>query len=227
MHSFKVKQDYLGAISAQILAKSCTRHFLPEKASFMDTRIIVTKDYFTLDEIDQVTNQVRSQISRQPQVAMILGSGLGALADAVQDAQTISYQDLPHWPVSTVMGHQGRLVIGELEGKSVLVMQGRAHYYEGYSIAHVGLPVRVFQRMGIQTLIVTNAAGAVNPDFNPGDLMLITDHLNMIGMAGLNPLRGPNLDELGPRFPDMSRCLRPRALQPGTGDCSRTRLTSQ
>ena len=171
----------------------------------MNIRTIVTKDYFTLDEIDQVTNQVRSQITRQPQVAMILGSGLGALADAIQDAQTISYQDLPHWPVSTVMGHQGRLVIGELEGKSVLAMQGRAHYYEGYSIAHVGLPVRVFQRMGIQTLIVTNAAGAVNPDFNPGDLMLITDHLNLIGMAGLNPLRGPNVDELGPRFPDMSR----------------------
>jgi purine-nucleoside phosphorylase len=173
---------------------------------FMDTQKIVTKDFFTLDEIDQVAHRVRSQISHQPQVAVILGSGLGALADAVQEAQAVSYQDLPFWPASTVIGHQGRLVAGELEGKPVLVMQGRAHFYEGYSIAQVGLPVRVFQRMGIQTLIVTNAAGAVNPNFNPGELMLITDHLNMIGMAGLNPLRGPNLDELGPRFPDMSQC---------------------
>ncbi len=171
----------------------------------MDTQKITPKDFFTLDEIDLVADRVRSQISRQPQVAVILGSGLGALADAVGGAQLISYQDLPFWPVSTVPGHQGRLVVGELENKTVLVMQGRAHYYEGYSIAQVGLPVRVFQRLGIQILIVTNAAGAVNPGFNPGDLMLITDHLNMVGMAGLNPLRGPNLDELGPRFPDMSQ----------------------
>jgi purine-nucleoside phosphorylase len=171
----------------------------------MDTRKITTKDFFTLDEIDQVANRVRSQLAHQPRIAVILGSGLGALADAIQEAQAISYQDLPFWPVSTVMGHQGRLVVGELENRTVLVMQGRAHYYEGYSIAQVGLPVRVFQRLGIQTMIVTNAAGAVNPEFNPGDLMLITDHLNMLGMAGLNPLRGPNLDELGPRFPDMSQ----------------------
>jgi purine-nucleoside phosphorylase len=171
----------------------------------MDTQKITPKDFFTLYEIDLVADRVRSQITRQPQVAVILGSGLGALADAVVGAQLISYQDLPFWPVSTVPGHQGRLVVGELENKTVLVMQGRAHYYEGYSIAQVGLPVRVFQRLGIQILIVTNAAGAVNPNFNPGDLMLITDHLNMVGMAGLNPLRGPNLDELGPRFPDMSQ----------------------
>ncbi len=171
----------------------------------MDTQKITPKDFFTLDEIDLVADRVRSQITRQPQVAVILGSGLGALADAVAGAQLISYQDLPFWPVSTVPGHQGRLVVGELENKTVLVMQGRAHYYEGYSIAQVGLPVRVFQRLGIQILIVTNAAGAVNANFNPGDLMLITDHLNMVGMAGLNPLRGPNLDELGPRFPDMSQ----------------------
>jgi purine-nucleoside phosphorylase len=103
------------------------------------------------------------------------------------------------------MGHQGQLVIGKLEGMDVLVMQGRVHYYEGYSMAEVTLPVRVMQRLGIKTLIITNAAGGVNPQYNPGDLMLIIDHLNLIGMAGLNPLRGPNLDELGPRFPDMSR----------------------
>ena len=136
---------------------------------------------------------------------MILGSGLGSLANAVEDPTEIPYGELPHWPVSTVLGHQGKLVIGNLEGRPVLVMQGRTHYYEGYSMDRVTLPIRVMQRLGIEILIVTNAAGAVNPDFEPGDLMLITDHLNLVGMAGPNPLRGPNLDEFGLRFPDMSQ----------------------
>ncbi|HSF81368.1 MAG TPA: purine-nucleoside phosphorylase [Anaerolineales bacterium] len=167
-------------------------------------------EFLTLAQIDQIADTIRARISSQPEVALILGSGLGSLADSVKQATLIPYQELPSWPVSTVEGHQGRLVIGQLEGKDVMVMQGRAHYYEGYSIAQLGLPVRVSQRLGIQTLIVTNAAGAVNPDYTPGDLMLITDHLNLIGMAGLNPLRGPNLDEMGPRFPDMSRAYDPR-----------------
>jgi purine-nucleoside phosphorylase len=162
-------------------------------------------EYLTLAQIDQIADIIREQISIEPQVGMILGSGLGPLAEAVEQAVRIPYQDLPTWPVSTVAGHTGQLVIGKLEGQGVMVMQGRAHYYEGYSMAQFGLPVRVMQRLGVQTLIVTNAAGAVNPDFSPGDLMLITDHLNLLGMAGPNPLRGPNLDELGPRFPDMSR----------------------
>ena len=136
---------------------------------------------------------------------MILGSGLGSLAANVEAASILPYQELPGWPVSTVLGHQGHLVIGMLEGQVVLVMQGRVHYYEGYSMAQVTLPVRVMQRLGIEILIVTNAAGAVNPAYEPGDLMLITDHVNLIGMGGLNPLRGPNLDEFGPRFPDMSQ----------------------
>ena len=162
-------------------------------------------EYLTLAQIDQIADIIREQISIEPQVGMILGSGLGPLAESVEQAVRIPYEDLPTWPVSTVAGHHGQLVIGQLDGQDVLVMQGRAHYYEGYSMAEFGLPVRVMQRLGVGTLIVTNAAGAVNPDFSPGDLMLITDHLNLIGMAGLNPLRGPNLDELGPRFPDMSR----------------------
>lgn len=162
-------------------------------------------EYLTLAQIDQITDIIRSQISVHPQIGIILGSGLGSLAEAVEQAERIPYQDLPTWPVSTVIGHQGQLVIGRLEGQDVLVMQGRAHYYEGYSMAQIGLPVRVMQRLGVKILIATNAAGAVNPDFSPGDLMLLTDHLNLIGMTGLNPLRGPNLDELGPRFPDMSR----------------------
>jgi purine-nucleoside phosphorylase len=104
-----------------------------------------------------------------------------------------------------VEGHSGQLVIGDLAGKNVLIMQGRMHFYEGYDMPLLGITIRVMKRLGIETLIVTNAAGAVNPDFSPGELMLITDHLNLIGMAGQNPLRGPNLDEFGPRFPDMSR----------------------
>jgi purine-nucleoside phosphorylase len=136
---------------------------------------------------------------------LILGTGLGGLAEAVQQSTIIPYSELSDWPVSTVAGHAGRLVLGELDGQALLVMQGRIHYYEGYDMAQVTLPVRVMQRLGIQILIVTNAAGAINPYFVPGDVMLITDHLNLVGMAGLNPLIGPNLDEFGPRFPDMSQ----------------------
>lgn len=163
------------------------------------------KDYFTLAEIDQVTEAIRKQVTIQPRIGIILGSGLGSLADSIETPLSIPYNALPHMPISTVPGHPGRWVIGFLEGKAVMAMQGRVHYYEGYSMAEVGLPVRVMARMGIAILFVTNAAGAVNPAFEPGDLMLITDHLNLIGMAGLSPLRGPNLDEFGPRFPDMSR----------------------
>ena len=162
-------------------------------------------DYFTIDQIDEVVRVINRDKTHRPRVGIILGSGLGGLAAAVEDALEIPFNQLPFWPVSTVVGHQGRLVFGKLENQAVMVMQGRSHYYEGYSMAEIGLPVRVMQRLGIEILIVTNAAGAVNPDFNPGELMLITDHLNMIGMAGLNPLRGPNLDEFGPRFPDMSQ----------------------
>ncbi|HLE52538.1 MAG TPA: purine-nucleoside phosphorylase [Anaerolineales bacterium] len=160
-------------------------------------------EYITLSEIDQAAHAVRTQIKLAPRIGIILGSGLGSLADSVENATVIVTSDLPFWPVSTVEGHRGRLVIGQLEGQKVMVMQGRAHYYEGHSMSQIGLPVRVMQRLGVEILIATNAAGAVNPTFEPGDLMLITDHLNIMGMAGLSPLRGPNLDKLGPRFPDM------------------------
>ena len=159
----------------------------------------------TLEIIDRIAGIVRSKTKYQPRIGLILGTGLGGLAEAVQQPTIIPYSELPEWPISTVVGHVGRLVIGKLDGQPLLVMQGRTHYYEGYSMAQVTLPVRVMQRLGIEILIVTNAAGAINPDFLPGDVMLITDNLNLAGMAGLNPLIGPNLDELGPRFPDMSR----------------------
>lgn len=159
----------------------------------------------TLETIDRIAGIIRSKIGIQPRIGLILGTGLGGLAEVIQRPVIIPYSDLRDWPVSTVVGHVGRLVVGELDGQSLLVMQGRLHYYEGYSMAQVTLPVRVMQRLGIEILIVTNAAGAINPDFLPGDVMLITDHLNLAGMAGLNPLIGPNLDEIGPRFPDMSQ----------------------
>jgi len=163
------------------------------------------KENFTLEEIDQVVAAVRAQTSHQPRVGFILGSGLGGLADAVEQADVITYDNLPFWPTSTVQGHTGRLVIGDLFGANVLVQQGRAHFYEGYSMAEVTLPVRVMKRLGVEVLVVTNAAGAINPDYVPGDVMIIVDHIALVGMTGFNPLRGPNLEEFGPRFPDMSQ----------------------
>ncbi|TAK14208.1 MAG: purine-nucleoside phosphorylase [Anaerolineae bacterium] len=162
-------------------------------------------EFLTLEQIDAVVAAIKAKTKIAPKIGVILGSGLGVLADEVLGAVIIPFGELPGWPVSTVQGHSGRLVLGELMGHAVMVMQGRAHYYEGYSISQVGLPVRVMQRLGAEMLVVTNAAGGVNPDYAPGDLMLLKDHIAFMGMAGINPLRGPNLDEFGPRFPDMSR----------------------
>ncbi len=161
--------------------------------------------FLTLEEIERVASDLRRRITVQPRVGLILGSGLGPLAEAVAEATRIQASEVEGWPTSTVEGHAGVLVFGRLEGQPVFVVQGRVHYYEGYSMPRVGLPVRVMQRLGVETLIVTNAAGGVNPEFVPGDVMLITDHVNLMGMAGHSPLRGPNLDAFGPRFPDMSQ----------------------
>ena len=163
------------------------------------------KTKYTIEDMDRIADEIRSKISVQPKIGLILGSGLGPLSEAVEDPTIIPYHDLPGWPISTVEGHAGELVIGNLEGQDVLVMNGRIHYYEGYEMSQVTLPIRVMQRLGINTLIVTNAAGGINQDFVPGNPMLITDHLNLLGMAGVNPLRGPNLEEFGTRFPDMSQ----------------------
>ncbi|HKJ37927.1 MAG TPA: purine-nucleoside phosphorylase, partial [Anaerolineales bacterium] len=165
--------------------------------------------YVTLEQIDEAADAIRAQTSYKPRVGLILGSGLNSLADSVQNADAVPFSDLPNWPVSTVHGHAGRLVIGELEGQPVFVMQGRVHYYEGYSMSQITLPVRVMLRLGLEMMFVTNAAGGINPEFEPGDVMLITDNLNFVGMAGANPLMGPNIDELGPRFPDMSQSYDP------------------
>jgi len=171
-------------------------------------------EFFSRSHFDAAAAVIRERTPLQPRVGLSLGSGLNALADAVEEGVAIPYHEIPRFPASTVEGHAGRLVVGRLEGQRVAVMQGRTHYYEGYSMAEVTFPVRVMQVLGIEVLIVTNAAGGLNPAFRPGDVMLITDHLNLIGMTGLNPLRGPNLDEFGPRFPDMSQAYdaRLRAL---------------
>ena len=184
-------------------------------------------EFYPLEQIDRISNFIRSKSSYHPKVGIILGTGLGALATSVEFSTSIPYNEIPEWPISTVVGHQGHLVIGKFENKEVIVMRGRVHYYEGYSIAQVALPVRVLQRMGIEILIVTNAAGAVNPNYTPGDLMLITDHINMIGMAGLNPLRGPNLNEIGPRFPDMSQAYAPALMDIARKVAAEEKITLQ
>ena len=161
--------------------------------------------FLTLSDIDAAVDVIKNKTNIQPKIGLILGSGLGEMADLVDNPDIIPYNEIQNFPVSTVVGHQGRLVIGSLASKEVMILQGRAHYYEGYSMDQVTFPIRVMQRMGFEVLIVTNAAGAINPEFIPGDVMLITDHIALIGMTGLNPLRGPNIDEIGPRFPDMSQ----------------------
>jgi len=161
--------------------------------------------FLTLHNIDVTTEFIKKKIAFLPKVGLILGSGLGGLADEVKKPVLLDYKDIPNWPLSTIHGHMGRLVIGELFGVPAMVMQGRTHYYEGYPMDQVTLPIRVMQRLGLETIILTNAAGAINPKYIPGDVMVLTDQIALIGMAGLNPLRGPNLDEIGPRFPDMSQ----------------------
>ncbi|MCA9984416.1 MAG: purine-nucleoside phosphorylase [Anaerolineales bacterium] len=156
---------------------------------------------------------IRARSAQHPKIGLVLGSGLGSLADAVENPDIIPYGDIPNWPVGTVAGHSGRLLIGTLEGKTVLVMQGRAHFYEGFTPQQITFPVRVMKLLGIDTYLVTNAAGGMNPSFKAGDLMLIRDHINIPGMAGNNPLRGPNVDDFGPRFPDMTEAYTPALRQ--------------
>ena len=154
-----------------------------------------------LEPLHKAADFIASKINEIPEIGMILGSGLGVLGDEVENPLIIRYEDIPFFPRSTVEGHAGQMVIGKLEGKNVLVMQGRFHYYEGYSMDTVVFPVRVMKLLGIKNFLVTNSSGGVNTSFEPGDLMIISDHVKL----GLDsPLRGPNMDEFGTRFPDMS-----------------------
>ncbi len=144
---------------------------------------------------------IMERLKAKPAIGMILGSGLGQMAENIENSQVVDYSDIPGFPVSTVEGHAGRLIAGQLMGQQVIAMQGRFHFYEGYPMGEVIFPVRVMKLLGVERLIVTNAAGGVNRGFKPGDLMLITDHINLMGD---NPLIGRNVDEIGTRFPGMS-----------------------
>ncbi|OCA88098.1 purine-nucleoside phosphorylase [Bacillus sp. FJAT-27225] len=155
----------------------------------------------TLQKINEARDSIYEKTSHRPEIGLILGSGLGGLADEIEDAVHIPYSEIPYFAKSEAIGHANELVIGQLKGKTVVAMKGRFHYYEGYSLSEVTFPVRVLKALGVETLLITNASGSVNTNYTPGDLMLITDHLNLVGT---NPLIGPNNDELGTRFPDMT-----------------------
>ena len=169
--------------------------------------------------VREAASTLRGRLPVVPRVAIILGSGLGPLADEVQDPTVVPYAEIPHFVVSTVSGHAGQLVGGTLEGVPVAVMRGRVHLYEGYSLQQITFPVRTVRRLGAEILIITNAAGGLNPAYRPGDLMVLEDHVNLPGLAGLNPLIGADEPELGVRFLDMTDqydpTLRARALALG------------
>lgn len=162
----------------------------------------------TYNELCRMADVIRTAVG-EAEIGMILGSGLGDYVEALENEKYIDYKDIPGFPVSTVAGHAGRWWTGTLHGKRVCMMQGRVHAYEGYDLAHITSPVRIMKLLGVKTLILTNAAGGVNTSFRPGDLMMLTDCINV---SGKNPLTGPNLDEFGPRFPDMSRAYDPELI---------------
>lgn len=153
------------------------------------------------EKVLEAKNYIEKNVSDKPKIGLILGSGLGTLGDEVDNKTVIEYENIPNFPVSTVKGHKGRFVFGKLEGSDVVVMQGRFHFYEGYGMQQVVFPVLVMKSLGVEKLIITNAAGGINTDFNAGDLMLIKDHINFMGD---NSLIGENIESFGPRFPDMS-----------------------
>ena len=156
-----------------------------------------------LNQILETAAFIRAKVGQfTPEVGIVLGTGLGDFADNIEVEYAIEYKDIPNFPVSTVEGHKGRLIFGRIDGRRVVAMQGRFHYYEGYTMQQVTFPVRVLKQLGIRCLFVSNASGGINPSFRTGDLMIITDHINLMP----NPLIGPNIAELGPRFPDMHNC---------------------
>jgi purine-nucleoside phosphorylase len=160
-------------------------------------------------KVREATTLVAERITVSPTIGVLAGTGLGDILEAMEDVVSVEYRDIPHFPVSTVVGHRGRFLCGKMAGRAVLAMQGRFHYYEGYGMQEITLPIRMMQLLGVKTLIVTNASGGINPVFQPGDIMLIVDHINL---TGSNPLIGPNVDEWGPRFPDMSQVYNPTLM---------------
>lgn len=160
---------------------------------------------YTRADYERAVEVIRGRTQQAIKVGLVLGSGLGELAEQLENRTVIPYADIPGWPRSTVHGHAGQLVIGTLEGCPVITQQGRAHFYEGYDLQQVTFPIRVMNLLGVKTLILTNAAGGVNPSYRVGDVMMLNDHINFVGMSGSNPLMGPNDDSLGERFVGMSQ----------------------
>lgn len=161
-------------------------------------------------QVEEAVDFLRSRIATPPEIVIILGTGLCSLADSLAEPLAIAYKDIPHFPLSTAPSHEGNLVLGHSSGKSVAILQGRVHCYEGYSARDVGMPLRVLSLLGAHTAIITNASGGLNPKFEPGTIMVLTDHINLLGD---NPLCGPNIDEWGPRFPDLSKPYNDRLVQ--------------
>ena len=159
------------------------------------------------DKVHQASDLIRSRSKSIPRTAVVLGSGLGAFASSLERATAIPYGDIPEWPVSKVVGHEGRLVVGQVDGHDVAALAGRSHFYEGYDLRTVTFATRVLGLLGVKTLILTNAAGGINPGFTPGDLMVIDDHINLLGVS---PLTGPNDERFGVRFPDLTHVYSPR-----------------
>lgn len=162
-----------------------------------------SKEELRYEDCEETARWLLDRIQSPPDIAIICGSGLGLLADTLSNPKTFDYSQIPHFPASTVAGHSGELVFGALQGKSCVCMKGRFHVYEGYTLGKVTFPVRVFKLLGVKVLVVTNAAGSLRESYRPGDLMIIRDHINMPGLAALNPLKGPNDERFGPRFPSL------------------------
>ena len=176
-----------------------------------------------LEKINRSAQFILKETSSVPEVGIILGTGLGGLVREIEITHILEYQDIPNFPISTVEGHRGKLIFGNLSGKKVIAMQGRFHFYEGYNMQEVTFPVRVMRRLGIKTLIVSNASGGVNPDFEIGDLMIINDHINLIP----NPLIGKNNPEFGPRFPDMSNAYDKKLIEKAEAIAKKNKIKVQ
>ncbi|RVE41679.1 hypothetical protein evm_013667 [Chilo suppressalis] len=177
---------------------------LPE----VDTENGKSAQGYSYEILLEIANFLLSRTSVRPRIGVICGSGMGSLAETIEDATCVDYEDIPNFPISTVEGHHGKLVFGKLQGVPVVAMQGRFHYYEGYPLWKCCLPVRVMKLLGVETLIATNAAGGLNPSYKIGDIMIVRDHINMMGFAGNNPLHGPNDERFGPRFPPMNKAYK-------------------
>ncbi|XP_032669537.1 purine nucleoside phosphorylase isoform X2 [Odontomachus brunneus] len=183
--------------------------------SAMDTNAKHVRNTYSFETLQESAQYLLDRIRIKPKIGIICGSGLGSIAESLVDKQCFPYEEIPHFPTSTVKGHTGQMVFGYLQGVPVMCMQGRFHYYEGYPLWKCAMPVRVMKLVGVTHLIATNAAGGLNPTYKVGDIMIMKDHVNMMGFAGNNPLQGPNDDRFGPRFPPMNKAYNVTLMEIG------------